>query len=167
LIRILLLIFSVSIYAQDDDITNTFEYTRNIYAKVKEIEHIKPEEYTRKLSDYRADIQRYIKHKKGVCEGNFSTVILEEDKKDKNEYKLSKQEQELCYRELKGLQLNYINKVFVAKRRYLDYLHAQRIENLNIIRDESLKQLQATFDKKVLRKKRRRSKRKKKKTTRN
>jgi hypothetical protein len=162
LFKILLLsIFTTLSFAQEQ--FNAFEYSRGIYSKVKELSKLSPEEYVDRISQYREDVDKFISHKKGVCEGNFSTVILNQQGQEKSEYKLSQREQELCYRELKGLQLNYINNLFEAKKRYLNYLHEKRIVNLNKARETSLKQLQAMFDKKILKKKPKSNKRRTKK----
>ena len=153
---ILILLFSYASLGQDAP-QNTFEYTRDMYRKVGELSKIQPKEYSEKVSKFRSEIERYIEHKKGVCQGNFSTVILDSGVGEKGEYKLSKSEQELCYRELKGLQLTYINKLFEARKGYLDHLHGKRIESLNKVREDALKQLQATFNKKLSKQKRRRN----------
>jgi hypothetical protein len=151
----------MSSFAQDSE-KNIFEYTREMYKKVNSISELKPEEFNGKIAEIRVEIDKYIEHKKGVCQGDFSTVILEQSQAEKSEYKLTKSEQELCYRELKALQITYINKLFTARKNYLDHLHAQRIKKLGAVREEALKQLQSTFDKKVRHRRRSRSSKKRK-----
>lgn len=128
---------------------STFEYTRSMYKKVESISELKAEEFDLKINDIRAEIDRFIEHKKGVCQGDFSTVIIGDEVSKNNEFKLNKSEQELCYRELKALQITYINNLFNARKKYLDYLHVERVKQLGAVREEALKQLQATFDKKL------------------
>jgi len=136
---------------------NIFEYTREMYKKVNSISELKPDEFNGEIAQIRKEIDKYVEHKKGVCQGDFSTVILEQSHAEKSEYKLTKTEQELCYRELKALQITYINKLFTARKNYLDYLHQERIKKLGLVREEALKELQTTFDKKTQRKRKSRS----------
>ncbi|EQC47546.1 hypothetical protein [Bacteriovorax sp. Seq25_V] len=140
-------LFSLSCFAQAEP--STFEYTRSMYKKVESISELKPEEFDLKINDIRAEIDRFVEHKKGVCQGDFSTVIIGDEVSKNNEFKLNKSEQELCYRELKALQITYINNLFNARKKYLDFLHVERVKQLGAVREEALKQLQATFDKKL------------------
>ncbi len=151
-------LLSSSTYGQDAPEKNIFEYTREMYKKVNSISDLNPEDFNGKIANIRNEIDRYVEHKKGVCQGEFSTVILEQSQAEKSDYKLTKTEQELCYRELKALQITYINKLFTARKNYLDFLHTERIKQLSTVREDALKQLQATFNKKVRRRKSRRKK---------
>lgn len=132
---------------------HSFDYTRQMYAKVAEIAKLSPAEFELKINSIRADIDRYVEHKKGVCQGEFSTVILGASTtpiaSPTGEFKLSKTEQELCYRELKALQITYVNNLYEARKNFLNYLHTQRIKELGKVREEALIQLQSTFDKKL------------------
>lgn len=163
---ITLLIFSLSAIAEVEE--NSFDYTRKMYSKVKEIASLSPEDFPGKINAIRNSIDDYISHKKGVCQGDFSTLILNKQENEQTQYKLSNKEQELCYRELKALQVTYINNLFDARKVYLDYMHVERLKRLSQVRVEALKQIQSTFDKKVQRrsfsrKKRKSSKKNKKK----
>lgn len=157
-----LLLFTSHFTLAQDSEKNTFEYTREMSKKVNSISELKPEEFNGKIADIRKEIDKYVEHKKGVCQGEFSTVILEQTHAEKSEYKLTKTEQELCYRELKALQITYINKLFTAKKNFLDYLHKERIKKLGSVREEALRQLQATFDKKIQHKQKARKRSRKK-----
>jgi len=139
----------ISTFAMAQAEPSTFEYTRNMYKKVESISSLKPDEFEMKINDIRAEIDRYVEHKKGVCQGDISTVIIGGEVSKNNEFKLNKSEQELCYRELKALQITYINNLFNARKKYLDFLHVERVKQLGAVREEALKQLQATFDKKL------------------
>lgn len=149
------ILFSALSFAQGqtNSIVNSFEYTRDIYKKVNSIGSIEPKSFNRDIEGIRKEIEKFIEHKKGVCQGDFSTIILNEESGEKSDYKLTKSEQELCYRELKALQISYINELFKARTNYLNYLHTERIKKLSDVREDALKQIQATFDKKVVRKK--------------
>jgi UDP-N-acetylmuramoylalanine-D-glutamate ligase len=137
-----------------------FEYTKKIYKELEEIKSIKPEDYFTHIDEYRAGLEKYIDHKKRVCEGEFSFIILNDSTADEKrnttnkKNKLSKEEQALCFRELKALQITFINNMYVARKRYLDYLHAKRIEELQNTRDNAVKDLSKQFNKRVVGKRR-------------
>jgi hypothetical protein len=61
---------------------------------------------------------------------------------------LSREERKLCFRELKALQVTFINNMYSARKRYLDFLHAKRVEELEQAREKSIKSLQDSFNKK-------------------
>jgi hypothetical protein len=113
---------------------------------LKELELVKnmsPEEYETKMDKYRSSIQKFIEHKKGVCSGDFSTIVLNEDGITKEEErKLSWGERKVCIREIKQLQITFINNLYTARKKYLEYLHYMRIKELTSVRDESIKSIQ-------------------------
>ncbi|MEI8347504.1 MAG: hypothetical protein WCG27_08550, partial [Pseudomonadota bacterium] len=97
----------------------------------------------------RISVEKYIDHKKRVCNGEFSTIILNEageEQSTKPEKALSPEERKLCFREMKAMQISYINNMFSARKRYLDFLHALRIEELTKVRDRTIKSLQSSFE---------------------
>ncbi len=137
-----------------------FEYTKKIYNELEEIKKIKPEDYFSRIDEYRVGLEKYIDHKKRVCEGEFSFIILNDPKVSNNKNmsqkknKLSKEEQALCFRELKALQITFINNMFVARKKYLDYLHTRRIDELQSTRDKAVKELNKQFNKRIVKKRR-------------
>jgi hypothetical protein len=148
--------------AGDQDEESPFEYTKRVHEDLNNIKALAPENYFQKIDNYRTDLEKYIDHKKRVCEGEFSTVILNptQSKNSKSlsdkRTKLSKEERKLCFRELKALQITFINNMYLARKKYLDYLHQKRIKELEDTRLEAVKSLRASFDKKSTRKARRR-----------
>ena len=60
-------------------------------------------------------------------------------------YKLTKKEQLLCFRELKALQVKYINKIFKIRKAYLDFMHEKRISELKKVREGALDEVQRAF----------------------
>ena len=73
-------------------------------------------------------------------------VKLDGTKKNKN--KLSHEERKLCFREMKALQITFINNMFLARKRYLDHLHQLRVSELGAAREQSIKSVQKAFTKK-------------------
>ena len=66
----------------------------------------------------------------------------------KKSVKLSKEEREVCFRELKQVQQKYIESLFEAKKRYVIHLHKQRLEELEKSKEEAIKELMKKFNKK-------------------
>jgi len=130
---------------------NTPDYTQRIRQIIDEVKDLGTEMYVNKVDGYRQVIEKYIDHKKRVCNGEFSTIVLSDQGEDGGSNKavarLSGEERKLCFREMKALQIAYINNMFVARKRYLDYLHVQRIDELTKARDQSIKILQTGFSK--------------------
>ena len=124
------------------------EYSKLIRQKLEEIKELAPEEYFHKIDQYRTQFEKYASHKKQVCKGVFSTIILDKNGKIKesgkaaqNSYKLSKKEQSLCFQELNSLQISFVNNMFQSRKRYLNHLHQKRLQGLQEARDSAIKQL--------------------------
>lgn len=119
---------------------------------INEMGALKAVDYIIKIDDYREKLERFIENKKGVCEGEFSTVILargdRESETPKKPVKLTKEEREVCFRELKQIQQKYIEASYEAKKRYLVYLHEQRLQELERSKDAAIKDLTNRFNKK-------------------
>ena len=147
--------------------SSTFEYTKKIRDEIESIKELKPENFFKRVDTFRANLEKYFLQKKKVCNGEFSTFILSEgtvrsDLPANQARKLSKEERQLCFREMKALQITYINNMFLARKKYLDFLHERRIAELMEAREKSIQSLQSTFSKGERRKGLRRRSRKKK-----
>lgn len=105
---------------------------------------IGPDEYFSKIDTYLGKIDKYILRRKGICTGDFSIVVLEESSGEKvsKRRKLSPSERRLCLSELKNLRVLYVNNLFIARKKYLDYLHDVRIKQLIKIKEDVLKEIQ-------------------------
>ena len=55
---------------------STFEYTKRMYKEVEELKNIMPDIFPREVDRFRDQMERYIFHKKRVCNGEFSTFAL-------------------------------------------------------------------------------------------
>lgn len=148
-----------SLYAQNsgankqvDAEANIFDYTKKVHQALKKLKDLPGENYFKEIDSYRSELEKYFDQKKRVCEGEFSTVILtgvsQEDKKDAAKpVKLKPEERKLCFRELKALQLTFINNMYQARKRYLSFLHDKRLKELDSSREKAVKSLQDSFNK--------------------
>tara|TARA_R110002072_G_scaffold534_6_gene3908 strand:+ start:86420 stop:86923 length:504 start_codon:yes stop_codon:yes gene_type:complete len=149
---------SIALFAQTkpEEIQTTFEYTKKVKEQLNAIKKIAPEDYFKEVDGHRVSLEKYMENKKRVCEGEFSTVILESDNSsstaatnsDRKSNKLSREERKLCFRELKALQVTFINNMFVARKNYLTFLHEKRLSELKMAREEAIKNIQMSFSKK-------------------
>ena len=150
----LLLILPSIAFSIDSEISlkSPFEYTKWIRLELDKIKDIEPEVYFKNIDSYRSNIEKYIDHKKRVCNGEFSSFVLSSSNeaqintsKDRIKNKLSGAEKKLCFRELKALQITMINNMFIARKRYLTYLHDLRLDELAKARDKIISSLQQSF----------------------
>lgn len=117
----------------------SFEELEN---EVEVLGDLKAEAYFSKVEQLLSKIDKAIEFRHHVCVGDFSVDEAEDGKKDvAKRRKLSKSEQLQCARDLKELRLDYVNNLFSARKRYLDYLHEERIKKLTSIRDEALSEI--------------------------
>jgi hypothetical protein len=153
--HLLLLLLTFTVQAQnqekkESDLTtyaSTFEYTKKIQKEIEEVKQLSADKFFKNIDRYRESIEKYFDHKKRVCNGEFSTIILTEGVESKNTKvnKLSIEERKLCFREMKALQTTYINYMFLARKRYLDFLHERRIAELMEARKQAIDSLQSSF----------------------
>jgi hypothetical protein len=154
-IAMCLLLFVGTIFAQAQKSENetSFEYTNRVKRELNELENLKAEDYFQKADTYREIIEKYLDHKRRVCSGEFSTVVISaQNSTISNEgvkTSLSRDEKRLCYRELKAIQITFINNMYQARKKYLDYLHETRINELSKAREEAVKSLNASFSKNI------------------
>ena len=146
----LILLLSVCVGAKEKEPEEIFEYTGQVKAELEAIVNLSPEVYFQEIDKYRSVIEKYIEHKKRVCEGDFSTMVLDDKKggasaEHKESKKLSAEEKKLCFKELKALQITFINHMFLARKKYLDYLHSIRIMELTNSKKKIIKSLQDRF----------------------
>lgn len=133
---------------------SSFEYTTEIHTKISKIKVVAPENFIGELEDLKVDLENFFDHKRKVCNGEFSSLILVASaSKDGGGNKLSDQERSLCFRELKALQTTYVNNLFLARKRFLTWSFEKNIKNLYSEREKAIKSLQESFDKKSLGKK--------------
>lgn len=113
-------------------------------AAIDSLESIKPEEYFSKIDPVLKKIDKFVEYRRHICRGEFSISVMDANSaNDTNKRrKLTRDEQKACMSELKNARILYTNNLFVARKKYLDYLHTERINKLISIRDEVLKEIQ-------------------------
>ncbi|WP_372652407.1 hypothetical protein [Halobacteriovorax sp.] len=150
-IVILLTIFlsSQAVFSQAKK--SSFDYTTEIHTKISKIKVVAPEDFIGELEDLKVDLENFFDHKRKVCNGEFSSLILVASaSKDGGGNKLSDEERSLCFRELKALQTTYVNNLFLARKRFLTWSFEKNIKSLDSEREKAIKSLQGSFDKKGL-----------------
>ncbi len=149
--KLILIFFGFISLVQAEDISPQFNSTKEIIQLVDKLSETTPSEYVIKVDDIRGKLEKYIEHKKRVCDGDFSTVILSKGENEsdlKKSVKLSKEEREVCFRELKQVQQKYIESLFNAKKSYMIHLHSLRLKELEESKEMALKNLMNSFNKK-------------------
>jgi hypothetical protein len=132
---------------------SSFEFTKRIYQEVEALKNISAENYPTEIDRFRDQLERYIFHKKRVCNGEFSSFVFEanlkilnsKDPNQRAQRKLTQEEKKLCFKELKSFQVTFINNLYATRRRYLDHLHSQRIKELDQTREDSLNAIRRSF----------------------
>ena len=119
------------------------DYARQVRTLIESLKTLAPQDFVATAEKLVPLIEKYIERKKRVCQGEFSTIVLNGQEEENGQVqKLSPEEIKLCYQELKAIEVGYINNLFMARKRYLDYLHVLRIEELTRDRDAALKDIQ-------------------------
>lgn len=145
----LLLIFAPALWAQGapESTKTMFEVSREIQREVESLAKLDASKYHQSIDGIRQSLEKYIDNKKRVCNGEFSTVIIQNSaEKTEPPHKLTRDEKKLCFRELKAFQITFLNNMYLARKNYLDFLHQKRLEELTLAREEAVKSVQAGFD---------------------
>lgn len=132
---------------------NDLQATRDAQAEIQAISEIAPENFPREVRRLRQSVERFFDHKKRVCNGEFSTVILNPVEvtgemvlsEEIVVRKLNAQERRICFREMQEMQRLYINNTFQARKRYLDFIHEERIKELDKARRQALDEIEQSF----------------------
>ena len=86
-----------------------YEYSNKINIELDQLKNIKSEEYVEKVQIIRSNLKNYFEHKKRVCQGEFSALILDgaagiiNKRKKRKKVRLTKKEKALCYLEMKNI----------------------------------------------------------------
>lgn len=132
--------------ANENSVSSAFEYTQRVRQEIEELNTLTPERFLTEVDKVRSSMERYFDHKKRVCNGEFSTVILSvAGERSTEANRLSAEEKKLCFREMRALQTTYINNMYGARKRYLENLHTKRMEDLEASREKALQELSDTF----------------------
>jgi hypothetical protein len=163
----LIFLISVTPVVAEESLT-PFEYTQQIKMQLDQLKELPPKSYLDEIEEYRKRIERYIQHKKGVCNGEFSVFILSEQKVTsgsengrEQDARLSEHERLLCFRELKALHVTFVNNSFVARRSFIKYQHKELLAGLEKVRGEIIDGIHKNYSDQNLKKKKRSRSRKK------
>jgi hypothetical protein len=126
------------------------EYNKKIQKSLMSLKSLPANDYFKRIDEYRGALEKHFDHKKRVCDGEFSTIVLKnvkdtEGKVINKKVRLSKSERRLCFRELKALQVTFVNNMYVARKRYLNFLHTRRLEDLDESREATIQSLHSSF----------------------
>ena len=143
----------LSTYAETEGTDNVElmnEYTKKIQKSLKSLKDLPASDYFKSIDEYRAALEKHFDHKKRVCDGEFSTIVLKHVKDTvgkviNKKVRLSKSERRLCFRELKALQVTFVNNMYVARKRYLNFLHDRRLKDLDETREATIQSLHSSF----------------------
>ena len=130
------------------------------FSKVKEhiikIKTLEPAQYLSNIDSFRKSIDRFVRYKRRVCNGEFSSLVLENGETVKGQKeRLTEEEKMICFRELKSIQEEFIKNMFEARVKFLDHLHQKQVLDLKKAKEELLKSLDKTFRRVLLKTKRR------------
>ncbi|HLE09618.1 MAG: hypothetical protein A2504_07155 [Bdellovibrionales bacterium RIFOXYD12_FULL_39_22] len=138
---------------------NEIDYVRKIKDEISKIKTLSPENYFNEIDRIREEVvERYLDHKKMVCNGEFSSIILAYDSKgnkaptinsetvlSNTPTALTKEEKIACWMELKSFQIEFINNMYDARRKYLEYIHNQRLQELKTNKNIAIKSLESSI----------------------
>ena len=79
------------------------------------------------------------------------TLYMEFTQNLEQKKRLSKEEKALCLRELKSMQRDFIDNIFQARIKYLDFLHKSQVKELHQAKADLIKSLDKNFQRKFLR----------------
>lgn len=142
--------------SENSENSESSEKKEDIKEQINAILKIEGKDYLDQIDDYRKLMEKYIENKKRSCSGKFATVTLNDKglPSAKGRKKLSRQERNLCFRELKNMQILFIKNTFAARKKYLNYLHQIRIEELTKSEIKIIKGLQTGLKKRGRRRRR-------------
>ena len=124
---------------------------KKIKLEISLIKEIGPDAYLEKIKDIRQSIDQYIEYKTRVCKGEFSAVVftgndnLPDGRSETQKIKLTKDEKKACLRELQFLQLELMENIFIARKKYLTFLHKSKLDELEIFHKQLVKKLKRKF----------------------
>lgn len=142
-----LVVFSGTLSAEEQ---KPFEYLQEIKEVINGIKKVAPENYMNEMPDFRKKVERYIRYKNGLCNGEFSSIVLQSEvdgsEKDKN---LSREERAFCIKELEAIQISFINHSFLARKKHIKYMHELELKELDEMRIKTLNELKQSFKRKL------------------
>ena len=146
-----LFLFGQNVLAEiENSLAESRNFTDRISSTLTEIGGLDERNFPLKISSLRERVERFLNYQKKICQGEFSTIVLnefgQEEGEGQNELKkLDENERKLCFRELKNIQIMFINATHKARRNYLTSIHQKEMEGLDTLRKESIQSVQKVF----------------------
>lgn len=130
--------------AQDAKLAQSYQELNEILNKIEKADI---ELYPQKILEFRKAFDLFIDMKKKVCKGEYSTIIFQDKLPSASEPKkeLSGDEKKNCTKELKLYQRDTILKLYQFRKAYLEYSHKKLMEELDLVKEQSLKNLDAIY----------------------
>ena len=126
-------------------------FVSKIEGTIKEISMLKAGEFPARIGSLRKKVEKFLEYQKRICQGEFSTIVLNEfndkDSDNNDVKKLNKEERKLCFRELKNIQIIFINNMYTARLNYLKGTHQEEITSLQLAKEQAIKSIKKTFSK--------------------
>lgn len=115
---------------------------QELLLEMENLEKVEKADFAKALENLSSEISRYAQTRKKECMGEYSSLeITPEGEKKTYKNKLSKEEKKLCLLELIKLRKSFSNSLFNIRKKLLLQQHQRQLENLERLRDESLKEL--------------------------
>ncbi len=101
-----------------------------VKALLNKIGQLAAEDYASGIEGLRTPVEKYIERKRRVCRGELSPVILHSESGQAQGPHGKGVDRKACFRELKALQMGFVEQTFAAREKYLNYLHQLRLGQL-------------------------------------
>lgn len=135
--RILFLIIFVSInFVSAQDTPEQYRSDKVVFEKITSLNIAELDDFPVKLKEVFEESHRYVEEMKKICTGVYSTVVVGEDGSTTKSNKLTPQETEVCYRDLKSYQIKFVESIFDAKKMFL-----KKLNNISLVKLEEAKQV--------------------------
>jgi len=133
-------------FAQDEN-TVKIKDTKVIEASIDSIGEMTAETYVNQVDLLRETIEKFLAAKKKVCLGEYAPYLLSSAGEGKLplKTKLENKEKTQCFDELKKMHANYIENMYVARKRYLESSYKKRLEELARYRDQALQDIKNAY----------------------
>lgn len=134
-------LFSISAYAQfwnfgDKPETNGASRVQAELEKLSDLNIKAGGEFEDKFNQVMKSVNNILEEEKLICSGEVAGP---------NGILTSRDQKQVCFREMKKSYAQYIEKSFEIKRKYLGVLHQKKLEDLEKIKKSQLEQLERAF----------------------
>lgn len=130
---LLTILFSSSVCAQSiSNSSDIKELKDKLLYDFKKYESSTSEDLTLAIEDLNQRMTRYIKFRKQECDGDFSSVELDDQGQERvTNKKLSKIEKKLCMLELINFQKKFVDTIFAVRKKVLIKNHNDQLDTLD------------------------------------